>query len=290
MRVLVTGARGMLGQCLVLELGRRGHEVLAFDRAELDVTDPGAIAETFSASHPDAVANAAAYTAVDRAESDVDAATLLNTLAPAYLARACMGIGARLVHVSTDFVFDGSAQEPYREEVSTHPLGVYGRTKRDGEEAVLEAAPNALIFRTAWLFGETGQCFPRSVIRAWRAEKPLRIVSDQTGCPTYARDLARVIVDGLEREIPSGIYHAVGPEATNWHAFAVEAIREYAQQHGIERTIEIPAITTSEYPTAATRPAYSVLCTEKLQDAGIAPMRPLAETLPAFVAGLPDPV
>ncbi|HZH98927.1 MAG TPA: sugar nucleotide-binding protein, partial [Fimbriimonadaceae bacterium] len=169
MRVLVIGGTGMLGSDVVHELRSRGHEVLSPSSSELDITDPLGAASVASGAYGkiDWCVNCAAYTAVDKAETDADAATLLNAIAPGYLARSCAMAGTKLLHFSTDFVFDGLSSTPYTEAMPTHTLGVYGRTKREGEEAVLAGDPSALILRTAWLYGPNGGSFPRTMIRAW---------------------------------------------------------------------------------------------------------------------------
>lgn len=283
MRFLILGAKGMLGTDVVGEAESRGHEFVAAD-LELDITDPMAMARISSGELGpfDWVINCAAYTAVDKAESEVREATELNTLGSAYLANTVQGIGARLIHISTDFVFDGSATEPYLEDARTNPLGVYGRTKRDGEDAVLSNNANALVVRTAWLYGPNGNSFPRTMIRAFAAGRQLRVVSDQVGCPTYTADLARVLVDLAEKNAFPGIYHAVGPEAMTWHEFALRAIRTWNVTRGVSTGVEIEPIKTEDWPTPAARPKYSVLSTQKIEDLGVRPMRPVEEALADF--------
>lgn len=284
MKVLVLGAFGMLGSDLTKELAARGHLPTSKSSAEFDITDPEASAAlAFERGTYDWCVNCAAYTAVDKAESELRQATEVNALGPAYLANACGMAGIQLIHVSTDFVFDGTAVEPYAEDAPTNPLGVYGQTKRDGELAVLSSNPNALIVRTSWLFGVGGRCFPKTMIGAWRAGKSLRVVADQVGCPTSTVDLSRVLVDLIELNAYPGVYHACGPDATNWHAFAVDAIKAWKAATGDERSIEIEAIPTVAYPTPAVRPKYSVMSTAKLTSLGVKPLRPLPEALEDFV-------
>lgn len=272
--VLVPGAAGMLGRAVVAELTARGHEVLATTRAELDLGDPlaaaGLAAGEFGAIG--AVINCAAYTAVDKAESDPQSAFDANGLGPSYLGMACQELGAALIHVSTDFVFDGSSPSPYAEDDETNPLSEYGRSKLYGEKA-LAGNPRARVVRTSWLFGD-GPCFPRTMVNAYRAGKRLRVVADQRGNPTYAPDLARVLVDLLERDAFPGIYHAAGPETMTWHDLALRAIRAATGD-----SAEIEAVTTAEYPTPAVRPKNSALANTRLGALGIAPMRPLDEAL-----------
>jgi dTDP-4-dehydrorhamnose reductase len=283
MNLLVVGGTGMFGSDLTEELRRRGHTVGAPSRAELDLVDPEAAARVAAGvfGPVEWCLNCAAYTAVDKAESERQAATEMNTLGPAYLARACAMAGLRMLHVSTDFVFDGSAARPYSEDDPTSPLGVYGQTKRDGEEAVL-TSPGALVVRTSWLFGPRGASFPRTMIRAYEAGKPLRVVDDQTGRPTYTADLARVVADLLEREPEPGVYHAAGPETMTWHELAVRSLQAWRDVTGNERPVEVAPIQSADYPTPAARPMYSVLATEKVEALGIPKMRSMAEALPEF--------
>ena len=281
--VLVIGGTGMLGSDLCVELSRRGYEVIAPSRAEFDITDPMAIAEvaTEKYSGTEWCINCSAYTAVDKAESEVGLATDLNHLSPAGLALACRMAKMRFVHVSTDFVFDGTAHSPYTEDMPTHPLGVYGRTKRDGEEAVRAASASAIIVRTSWLFGPNGNSFPKTMIRAYESGPALRVVADQIGCPTYTAHLASGIVDLMELAAPGGIYHLSGPESMSWHEFAIHSVTEWSGTQP-----QIQAITSEEYPTPAVRPKYSVLSNEKAYAAGVTPMPPLSGAIAEFCSRL----
>jgi dTDP-4-dehydrorhamnose reductase len=290
MHVLVVGGSGMLGSDLRVELALRGHQVVAPSHEEFDVADPVSsgriLVEEFG--HFDLCVNCAAYTAVDKAESEVRAATELNCIAPGYLAHACNSAKVRLIHLSTDFVFDGKSSEPYTEDCQVHPIGVYGRSKEGGEREVLQTHFGAIVVRTSWLFGPNGVSFPRTMIRAWKAGKKLRVVSDQIGRPTHSAELARVIVDIAERDLFPGVYHAVGPEAMAWNEFADRAIRAYARFHKLDSPIEIEPILTADWPTPAKRPHYSVLSTAKLEATGVLPQRPLDESLDDFVAHLEE--
>jgi dTDP-4-dehydrorhamnose reductase len=291
LNVLVVGASGMLGSDLVSELQGRGHEVAGPSSRELDITDPTSVARLAAGEFGEFewLINCAAYTAVDRAEAEVDQAIALNALAPGYLARACALSGKKLLHVSTDFVFDGEAGEPYTEEAPTNPLGVYGRTKRQGEEAVLATGP-FLVCRTAWLYGPRGHCFPKTMIKAWIAEKPLRVVSDQFGNPTFTGDLARVLGDLVERDPFPGIYHTAGPEVLDWREFAVRTLEAYQEvtQQTLDRNPRelVSAIATADWPTPAKRPPFSALSFEKAAALGVAPMRPVHDALRDFVRRL----
>lgn len=277
----------MLGTDLVAELNSGGHEVWAPVRDEIDVTDPSSVAQIATGEFAaDWCFNCAAYTAVDLAESEVQLATELNALAPGYIAQACAMRGVRVMHLSTDFVFDGEAVAPYREDEATHPLGVYGETKRRGEESVLAASPNSVVVRTAWLYGPAGRSFPRTMVRAWLAGKPLRVVTDQVGCPTYTADLATTIVNLAVSVKDGGIYHACGPEVMNWYDFASRTLQSFATASGNSAAIEIAPIESAEYPTPAERPKYSVLDNAKIRALGVEPMRPVDDAIRDFCARL----
>jgi len=281
LRVLVTGARGMLGAAVAEELKTRGHEPVPLPREEFDISDPMSPARLIAGEYGtiDAVINCAAYTAVDKAESEEREAFEANSMGPAYLGRACMVLSTPLIHLSTDFVFDGTSEQPYAEEDKTNPLSVYGRSKLEGERA-LAANPVARVVRTAWLYGQ-GKCFPKTMVEAHRAGKSLRVVADQRGNPTYVPGLARTLVDILEANVPPGVYHAVGPETTTWHDFATRAI-----QAATGETPNITPVATSEYPTPAVRPKNSALADTKLSLFGIQPMRPLDEALTDWASKL----
>ena len=265
----------MLGRTVVEELRGRGIEPVPTNRATLDVADPAAVESLVAGGFGpiDAVVNCAAYTAVDRAESEEEEATRINGVAVELLGRVCADLRVPLIHVSTDFVFDGTSPEPYAEDAPTNPLSAYGRGKRRGEQA-LEGNPYARIVRTAWLFAPQGRCFPRTMVEAHKAGRNLRVVADQRGNPTYVPDLARTLVDLLEREAPAGIYHAVGPDRTTWHDFAIRAIRAVT---GVAPSVE--PVATEAFPTPAVRPKNSSLADGKLSGLGIAPMRPLDAAL-----------
>ena len=219
----------------------------------------GLVRNFFKASSPDALVNCAAYTAVDRAESEKDLAMAVNAEAPGNLAAICREHGTRLIHISTDYVFDGKARSPYREDDPTGPTSVYGLSKRDGEKAVLEADPDAIVIRTSWVYHEHGKNFVRTMIRLMRERERVGVVDDQYGSPTYAGDLAECIVRILESDKPvPGVYNFSNEGDITWYEFAV-AIREI-----IHSPCAVEAITTEQYPTPAPRPAYSVLSKEKI--------------------------
>ncbi|MEQ1822625.1 MAG: dTDP-4-dehydrorhamnose reductase [Fimbriimonadaceae bacterium] len=281
MKVLVLGGSGMLGTDLCAELRRRGFAFEAPRTIECDITNPTSLATFFEGRSYDFVVNCAAYTAVDLAESEQDSALLVNSLGAGYLAQICSITGAKLIHISTDFVFDGLQDAPYSEDAVTNPLSVYGSSKLEGERSVL--ATGATVVRTAWLYGVHGKSFPRTIIGAWQAGKTLRVVGDQIGCPTSTVDLSRVLVDLIELGAPMGMFHACGPEAMSWHEFACRAILAASGEDVHDRVV---AIKTEEWPTPAKRPRNSVLADSRLMALGIAPMRPVNESLGEFVTAL----
>ncbi|MBO9574361.1 MAG: dTDP-4-dehydrorhamnose reductase [Sphingobium sp.] len=257
MKVLVTGAGGQLGQALQAS-APAGARIVALGHSALDIGDADAVAATVAGHEPDLVINAAAYTAVDKAESDAEAANRINGAAPGHLARAARVAGGRFVHVSTDFVFDGSSGVPYAPDHPTAPLGVYGASKLAGEEAVQAADPDALIVRTAWVYGVIGHNFVRTMLRLMAERDEVRVVADQVGTPTFAGSLAQAIWD-LSAAGAGGIHHWTDSGAASWYDFAV-AIQEEALAIGLlNRTVPVIPIATSDYPTPARRPSYSVL-------------------------------
>jgi dTDP-4-dehydrorhamnose reductase len=281
-RVLVLGATGMLGRDLCEVLTASNHAVTAYGSKDLDLTSERAILDCLALSKKqhDWVINCAAYTAVDQAESEPEKAWDLNEEAVLNLAMKLEN-GPRLLHISTDFVFDGTKRTPYAEEDETNPLGTYGQTKLGGEhyaEAMLE---DAIIFRTSWLYGPHGKSFPRTMVQLHRAGKQLRVVSDQIGCPTYTVDLASAIAQAITQNLAGGVYHAAGKDAMTWHAFAEKII-----SLDKKKPVSLEAIPTSEYPTPAKRPQYSVLSTAKLANERISPWRDTETCLRDFLERL----
>lgn len=277
MKVLVTGSNGQVGYCLVQQLRQQNADFLALNRDQLDITQRQAVWQTVSDYRPDVIINAAAHTAVDKAESEAEQAFAINRDGAAYLAEAAQQIGAAMLHISTDYVFDGQATQPYTETDATAPQGVYGQSKLAGEQAVLAACSRSIILRTAWVFGEHGHNFVKTMLRLGRERDSLGIVSDQHGAPTYAGDIAAAllhiahhITQGKPTEY--GIYHFSGKPYVSWYQFA-EAIFQQAQQQGIlANTPQLLAIATPDYPTPAKRPANSCLQLDKIQQAfGISP-------------------
>ncbi len=258
MKALVVGGDGQLGRALGATVPAN-VELVSLAKTSLDITDARAVQAMLARIGPDLVLNAAAYTAVDRAETDEDAAHAVNATAVGILADAARRDGARFVHVSTDFVFDGRSGSPYAPEAPTNPLCAYGRTKLAGERL---AGPDALIVRTAWVYAPTGGNFVRTMLRLMRdddqAGRPeVRVVADQIGTPTYAPGLAAALWT-LASQGLSGVYHYTDAGVASWYDFAV-AIREEALAAGLIRAAPVVPISTSDYPTPAIRPGYSVL-------------------------------
>ena len=263
--VLVTGANGQLGR----ELRRLAPAYLQFrflftDVEELDITNKGALAAFVKLHNVHYIVNCAAYTAVDKAEDDEEACYRINRNGAALLAQVAAEEGARLLHVSTDYVFDGEATAPYREDAPVNPKSVYGKSKLAGEEAVLAHCPDSIIVRTSWLYSSFGNNFVKTMIRLGKEREQLSVVADQTGCPTYAADLAEVLLLLLtEAELQNfapGIYHFSDEGACSWHDLAVAALRLY----GNHETQVLP-ITSEEYPAKAPRPRYSVFDKDKIK-------------------------
>ena len=270
MSFLITGANGQVGRELVVR--SRPGEAVAMDRENLDIADPVAVAAVIAQHRPSAVINAAAYTAVDKAEADADAAFAANRDGPSALAQACAAAGIPLFHLSTDYVFDGCQVEPYTEQSLTHPLGVYGQSKWEGEEAIRRHLSRHLILRVSWVFGAYGNNFVRTMLRVGRERDELQVVADQRGAPTHAGAIAEALLELVRRlpaDLPWGTYHYTGAPATTWHGFALTIFEEALSLGLLERMPVVHAITTVEYPTPARRPANSELGSAALQTLGL---------------------
>jgi len=281
-RWLVTGARGQLGTDLVAALA--GEDVLAVGRAELDIADLAGVARVVGDFAPDVVINAAAYTAVDAAETDEDAAYRVNATGPAVLAAALAGGQARLIHVSTDYVFAGDADRPYEVDAPTEPKSAYGRTKLAGELAVRELLPDAgFVVRTAWVYGATGGNFVKTMTRLERERDTVSMVDDQRGAPTWSADLARGLVELGRSHAPAGTYHATGSGDTTWFGFA----RAIFEELGADPARVLPT-TTDAFPRPAPRPAYSVLSDAAWRSAGLTPLTHWRDALSSAFATVGD--
>ena len=265
MKVLITGAQGQLGKELQ-RLCPAHAECLPLGRAELDITGKAAVLECVSDLQPQLIINAAGYTAVDGAEAKPDLAVEVNAEGTANLAVAAERVGARVIHVSSDFVFDGTADTPYRTDQETRPLGVYGHSKLAGENRLQEILPlGSVVVRTAWLYSALGENFVKTMLRLMREREQLGVVSDQVGSPTWARGLARALWRLLEYPQAHGIYHWTDNGSCSWYDFTCAIYSEGRKLGLLQRDVQIDAITTAEYPTPAARPAYSVLDCNKMQ-------------------------
>ena len=283
MRILLTGANGQVGWELSSRGARRGLEILALDRSDLDITDPVSVSREVNRSGASLVVNAAGYTAVDQAELEPKLAFAANRGGPAYLASACSKAGIPLVHISTDYVFDSQKQEAYLVTDPVSPLSVYGKSKAEGEAEVRGHLTEHFILRTGWVYGVHGHNFVKTMLHLGREREVVRVVDDQYGCPTYAADLAETILriaaqflsDG---RVQWGTYHYCGKGVTTWHGFAEEIFRLASEYESLE-VKRVEPISTAEYPTAAQRPVNSTLdCSLLEKTFGIHP-QPWAESL-----------
>lgn len=282
MKLLITAAGGQLGTDLVRVGG--DHEVVALTRAELDVTDPAAVEKAVVDVRPDVVLNAAAYTAVDAAETDEATAALVNAEAPAHLARVCALHDAGLVHVSTDYVFDGAADRPYEVDAPTGPTSAYGRTKLAGEQAVRSLLPErSWVVRTAWVYGESGGNFVRTMVKLAGIKDTLDVVDDQRGSPTWSRDLAAGLLALAAARPAPGIYHCTNAGETTWYGLARAVFTEIGADP--ER---VRPTTTDRFPRPAPRPAYSVLSGAAWTGAGLPAPRLWRDALHAAFAEVGD--
>jgi dTDP-4-dehydrorhamnose reductase len=259
-KALITGSQGQVGRALVAS-APAGVEILAVSRSELDIADAAAVAACFERFGPDIVLNAAAYTAVDKAEQEPDEARRANETGPLTLARAARAAGrCRVVHVSTDFVFDGDSAVAYTPDSPTRPLGVYGQTKLDGECRVrAELGDMAVILRTSWVYDSTGRNFVRTMLRLMKERGAVRVVTDQVGTPTAAHSVADVLWRLARAPAISGTLHWSDDGVASWYDFAVAIAEEAAAVGLLPATVEVTPIVTAEYPTPAKRPAFSVL-------------------------------
>lgn len=276
MKVLITGCRGQVGHCLVKQLEGKA-EVLAVDKEQLDITDQAAVFSVVSEFVPDYIINAAAHTAVDKAEEEVELSFAINRDGPMYLAEAAETCGAVMLHISTDYVFDGTGGAPYQECDAVGPQGVYGQSKLAGEQAVAQACAEHLILRTAWVFGEHGNNFVKTMLRLGQDRDALSIVGDQIGGPTYAGDIASALItmiEYIEKEgTPQwGVYHFSGMPYASWYEFAEHIFAAAKNKSVLTQTPILSSISTSAYPTPAKRPANSRLDCDKIaQQFGIKP-------------------
>jgi len=269
MKIFITGGEGQLGSELISQAASHGIDILAPPLAQMDLTQPEQIDRIWNTFRPAAVINAAAYTAVDRAESEPELAFAVNADGAERIARRCARENIPLIHISTDYVFDGLKRAPYLEDDPVVPLGVYGRSKAEGETRVRRALKQHLIVRTAWLYSAHGANFVKTVMRLVGERDELRVVDDQLGCPTCAADLADTLLQlterlGTSRTIPWGTYHYCGNGVTSWYGLARHVLQTLVSRGRISSFRLLP-ITTAEYPTPARRPPYSVLDCRRIE-------------------------
>jgi len=272
MRVLITGCNGQVGHCLTEQLKKtKDMIILALTRDDLDISDANAVEKIVFKFNPNVIINAAAYTAVDNAEKEVDLAYKINCNGPKYLSEAAKKIDAAMLHISTDYVFSGDKDGQYHPEDLTIPLGVYGESKRAGELAVIAACDKHIILRTAWVFGEHGNNFVKTMLRLGKDNRELSIVGDQFGGPTYAGDIAAALIEiatQIEngKNIEYGIYHFSGFPHVSWFEFAESIFTEAKTQQVLNNVPVLNCIPTSDYPTPAKRPTNSKLSTDKIMN------------------------
>lgn len=273
MRVLITGCYGQVGHCLTAQLAdKENTTVLALDREYLDITNQAAVKATVDEFQPTIIINAAAHTAVDKAEEEVELSYAINRDGPKYLAQAAKEVDAAILHISTDYVFEGNKVGGYEENDTTNPQGVYGESKLAGEIAVAKACDKHIILRTAWVFGESGNNFVKTMLCLGATRDALSIVGDQFGGPTYAGDIANALIQIAKRitqgdAIEYGIYHYSGLPHVSWYEFAEVIFDAAAEQGVITKKPSLSSITTEQYPTPAKRPSNSRLSTYKITHA-----------------------
>ena len=256
MKILLTGADGQLGRCIQDRAGE--HQLIPLNRQALDITEEQAVLACIQQHRPDVLVNSAAYTNVDKAELEPELAFAVNRDGPANIAKACAQFDISLIHISTDYVFDGTKGSPYTPEDKPNPINVYGKSKLAGEEAIRRTWDKHLIIRTSWLFSEYGNNFVKTMLRLAKERDEIRVVDDQVGCPTYAGDLAEVVLALLDERC-WGTCHVVGTPAVSWYSFANTIMKTLSAQKPPLLLPQFVPISTDEYPTAALRPLYSEL-------------------------------
>jgi dTDP-4-dehydrorhamnose reductase len=277
MKVVVTGAAGQLGQDVLLELARKNHQAFGADRQQFDITNEAAVYAYINEVKPEVILHCAAYTNVDAAEDNEEVAYQINGMGTENLAKAAKQIGAKMLYISTDYVFDGTATEPYEVDEPTKPLGAYGRTKLAGEQLLQKHLDEFFIVRTAWVFGVYGNNFVKTMIRLGKERGEVGVVHDQVGSPTYTADLARFMVELMETE-KYGIYHATNSGICSWYEFAVEIFKQ------AEIDALVKPLTSDQFPRPAARPKYSVLSKKMIEQQGLSPLRDWKEALAAYLA------
>ncbi len=271
MKILVTGAQGQVGKELVQIAKQQNHDVIAAARTELDITNETDVTQYILSQQPDIVINAAAYTAVDKAESEQELAFAINRDGAKFLALTCKEHNIPLLHISTDYVFDGSNAEAYKESDTVSPLGIYGESKWQGEEAIRQQLKHHIILRVAWVFGAQGNNFVKTMLRLGNERDELNVVADQFGGPSAAKNIALSLIALAEQfesnqSLAWGTYHYCGTPKTSWCDFAKEIFKQAFEMNLLEKQVKVNAITTAEYPTPAKRPVNSMLNCEKISD------------------------
>jgi dTDP-4-dehydrorhamnose reductase len=284
MKVVLFGAAGQVGKDCLSALEKLGYEVVPLTRAEVDFSKPEIVTDRILSIDADFIVNACAYTAVDKAEIEKEIAELVNYLSVEALAKACKQKDIPLIHLSTDYVFDGNAESPYSELSTVNALGVYGQTKLSGEQAIQASMANFVILRTSWVFGEQGNNFVKTMLRLGKEREELKVVNDQYGRPTYVGDIVSTILFFLKiydkkGTLPWGVYHCSSTGHTNWYEFACAIFSNAVELGILDKAPRIVPIPSEEFPTPAPRPAYSVLSTEKLE-------KFMGESLPHWQEGL----
>jgi dTDP-4-dehydrorhamnose reductase len=289
-KLLLVGSNGQLGREVLNAAKDRGLECEGTDTPQFDITDRGAVERTVGRERFSLIVNAAAYTAVDKAEVKRDEAFAVNADGPGDLAFVCAKNHLPLIHISTDYVFDGNKTSPYNESDPICPIGIYGESKAAGEKAVREALETYVILRTSWLYSSHGNNFVKTILRLASEREELRVVADQYGCPTYAADLAAAIIDlatqiNRRGSVQWGVYHYCGHGVTTWYGFA-QQICQLAKKHRALQVKRIEAISTEEYPTPARRPPYSALDCSKIKSVFSIQTRPWQDSLAEMLARL----
>ncbi len=277
MKVLVTGAKGQLGTDLMNELEKRGIESIGVDVQEMDITDREACMRVISESKADAVIHCAAYTAVDAAEDNVDLCRKINGEGTRNVALACQATGAKMMYISTDYVFDGQGTRPWEPDDNRSPLNVYGQTKYEGELAVEELVEKFFTVRIAWVFGVAGKNFIKTMLRLGKERGAVSVVDDQVGSPTYTYDLARLLVDMIQTDY-YGCYHATNEGLCSWYEFACEIFR----QAGMDE-VKVTPVSSDQFPVKAVRPANSRMSKAKLEENGFEPLPTWQDALGRFL-------
>ncbi len=282
MKVLVTGASGQLGIDTVVVLDRKGHNVLGCNRSQLDITNLEQCQQVIREFMPDVIVHCAAYTAVDAAESDVDGAYLVNATGSRNIAVAAESIGAKVVYISTDYVFDGKGDQPYHEYDNTDPQGIYGKSKRAGEVLTQTLSSRYFIVRTSWVYGLHGNNFVKTMLKLGQEKPELKVVHDQKGSPTYTVDLAEFIAELMLTE-KYGVYHASNSGACTWYEFTQEIFRQAQQVLDATIVAKLEPCTTADFPRPASRPANSVMEHLSIRTNGFQDIRHWREGLTAFL-------